>query len=87
MYKEPALNDQYEVVPAEYFSRKLPTTVDGVKNRVLSKSYISVLPQDKQDELMKSIEGIFDKSSDAEIQRVWIDQGKGVFEYPYQTGE
>ncbi|CAO1631734.1 unnamed protein product [Parajaminaea phylloscopi] len=85
MYKEPALLDQFEIVEPKYYSRKLPTTVQGVKDRVLSKSYISMLPVEEQESLTKSIDDVFASTDDAALQRVWIDKERGVFEYPYQT--
>lgn len=37
MYDEPALNDQFVAKTPQWFSRKLPVTLQGVKDRVLSK--------------------------------------------------
>ena len=63
------------------WSYNLIGSVKIVQDRVCSKSYIAVLnPEDKQ----KVISDI-----DALLQRkdglTWIDEQKGIFEYPYQT--
>ncbi|CAO1617157.1 unnamed protein product [Jaminaea pallidilutea] len=87
MYDEPALNDQFIAKTPQWFSRELPVTLQGVKERVLSKSYISVLDSAKQQELLSSIDELLDptKSDDEALQRRWIDREQGTFEYPYKT--
>jgi hypothetical protein len=37
MYKEAALEEKFNIVEPKHFTRLIPTTVEGVKNRVLSK--------------------------------------------------
>lgn len=87
MYKEPALLEQFDIVEPKYYHRKLPTTIEGVKNRILSKSYITVLPEKEQRALTDRIEELLSSSDDVALQRSWIDREKGIFEYPYETGE
>ncbi len=59
----------------------LPGTRDIVVNRAHSKSYIAVLgPEDKK-KLVDDIDALLERKDGL----VWIDQEKGIFEYPYQT--
>ncbi|CAO1623109.1 unnamed protein product [Sympodiomycopsis kandeliae] len=83
----PTLNDNFTIADKEgsHFRRVLPTTLEGVKNRVLSKSYISILSAEQQSNLEKDIEELFTNSNDEQLGRKWIDQNQGVFEYPYVT--
>lgn len=62
------------------WSYALPTTAEGVLDRVLSKSYVATLPKDQQNQLVKAIKRIWD-----EEPRAWINEADGVFEYPYKT--
>lgn len=87
MYKQPSLLEQFEVLEPKYYTRKLPATLQGVKDRVLSKSYISVLMPEEKAALLKSIDDIFASEADAALQRTWIDKERGIFEYPISTGE
>ncbi|KAH0826988.1 hypothetical protein J3R83DRAFT_4647 [Lanmaoa asiatica] len=50
-------------------------------DRALSKSYISILPPDEKERVIQDIKAIVAKGDG----RVWIDESKGVFEYPYKT--
>jgi transposase-like protein len=85
MYKTEAIK-RFDIVPHKKVTRLLPTTVEGVCDRIKSKSYVSVLPQEKQDEVVQSVRDLFNSHSDEELQRTWIDKEKGLFEYPYTTG-
>ena len=58
----------------------LEETKDSAVDRACSKSYIAVLPEDKKREIQDEIRRIIDQS-----EKVWIDESKGVFEYPYNT--
>lgn len=58
----------------------VPTTVDGVKDRALSKSYVAILPTEKKEALVQDLLAIL-QSSDKD----WIDEQSGVFKYPYKT--
>ena len=50
-------------------------------DRALSKSYISILPPDEKGRVIETIKAIVAKGDG----KVWIDESKGVFEYPYKT--
>jgi len=58
----------------------LEGTKDSAVDRASSKSYIAVLPEDKKREVQDEIRRIIDQS-----EKVWIDESKGIFEYPYKT--
>lgn len=59
----------------------LPATVDIAVERASSKSYIAVLPDAEKAEVRKDVRNIVEEGEG----RVWIDEDKGVFEYPYQV--
>ncbi|KAK6527600.1 hypothetical protein TWF694_004584 [Orbilia ellipsospora] len=64
----------------EEVKRVLPTTVDGVVERVLSKSYITALSANDKQAVEEKVRDVVENE-----KKVWIDEGKGVFEYPYAT--
>ncbi|KAG6814380.1 hypothetical protein H0H92_010966 [Tricholoma furcatifolium] len=59
----------------------LQTTVEMTVDRASSKSYIAVLPQAEKEQVQADVRRISEKGED----KVWIDQEKGIFEYPYQV--
>ncbi|KAF8077903.1 S-adenosyl-L-methionine-dependent methyltransferase [Lyophyllum atratum] len=59
----------------------LPATLDIAIDRASSKSYIAVLPDAERKEVREDVRNIVEKGED----RVWIEEDKGIFEYPYQV--
>ena len=59
----------------------LPGSRDIVVDRACSKSYIAVLPPDERQKLLDDIDALMKKRE----LFTWVDETKGVFEYPYQT--
>ncbi|GLB34909.1 putative methyltransferase [Lyophyllum shimeji] len=59
----------------------LPATVDIAVDRALSKSYIAILPEVEKAQIRKDVRNIVEEGEG----KVWIDEDKGVFEYPYQV--
>lgn len=86
MYDTEAIK-QYEILPEIHLKRALPTTVQGVCDRIISKSYVGVLDAKTQEKILEDIRTIFANNSDETLQRKWIDKDAGIFEYPYATGE
>jgi hypothetical protein len=58
----------------------LQGTKESAVDRASSKSYIAILPEDRKREIQDEIRRIIDHS-----EKVWIDEPKGIFEYPYKT--
>jgi hypothetical protein len=58
----------------------LETRKEAVINRAFSKSYIAILPEDTKKQLQVDLDTIIDQGD-----KVWIDESKGIFEYPYTT--
>ncbi|KAI0362193.1 S-adenosyl-L-methionine-dependent methyltransferase [Trametes cingulata] len=56
-------------------------TRDIVVNRACSKSYIAVLKPEEKQKVIDDIDAILQRKDGL----VWIDEEKGIFEYPYQT--
>ncbi|KZT52479.1 S-adenosyl-L-methionine-dependent methyltransferase [Calocera cornea HHB12733] len=59
----------------------VPTTREGVVNRVFSKSYMTALQGREREEITRRIEEVVDRGEG----RKWIDEKQGVFEWPYKT--
>jgi len=58
----------------------LPVTTGGVVSRLLSKSYIAVLPEHERKRVVDSLRNILETE-----RKTWINEEEGVFEYPYET--
>ena len=58
----------------------LETTLENAADRACSKSYIAILPDDAKSEVRKDVAAIISRGED----KVWIDEQKGTFEYPYK---
>ena len=59
----------------------LEGTREIAQDRACSKSYIAILPPDEKEQVKKDISDIVDRGDGLK----WIDQEKGIFEYPYKT--
>ena len=60
--------------------RGIPTTDEGVVDRVTSKSYIADLEPAVRDEVVVNVREVLAKADD----KKWIDRSTGSYEYPYQ---
>jgi hypothetical protein len=58
----------------------LPTTKSAVQDRVLSKSYITMISEEEKQVLKMNIDETLEKE-----EKTWVDRSSGVFEYPYKT--
>lgn len=58
----------------------VPTTISGVKDRALSKSYIAVLPAEEKEKLQKDIDTVMQSRL-----KDWLDEKAGIFKYPSKT--
>ncbi|KAK0549538.1 hypothetical protein OC845_003076 [Tilletia horrida] len=83
MYKTQAYSKYFHALPQEDHYRILPTTKEDAWNRVLSKSYISVLGERDRAALRAEWDKIYEDGDSN--GRKWIDESKGIFEYPYVT--
>ncbi|KAF9053759.1 S-adenosyl-L-methionine-dependent methyltransferase [Hymenopellis radicata] len=63
------------------WSYVLEGTVGLTADRVNSKSYIQVLPDNVRSKVLAEVKETVARGDDLK----WIDEGKGIFEYPYQT--
>lgn len=83
MYDQEAIQ-LFDILNPVHIQRVIPTTVQAVKDRVFSKSYISILAADQKQQVETFIDRLL-AEPDAQLERRWIDQAEGVFEYPYRT--
>lgn len=73
-FEGPAKHELYDVV--------VEGTEQVVVDRALSKSFVTSLPEAQKDTVVSQIRKIVQKGDG----KVWIDEAKGTFEYPYTTG-
>ncbi|KAL1944507.1 hypothetical protein VTO73DRAFT_2937 [Trametes versicolor] len=80
-FDTPSYVAKFEPKEENVWDYVLPGTRDIVINRANSKSYIAVLAPEDKKKLEDDIDAILQRKDGI----VWIDQEKGIFEYPYQT--
>lgn len=80
-FDTPSYQREFNPPEEKTWSYKLQASKEIVVDRACSKSYVTILPDDKKTELQEEIRKIVDRGLD----RVWIDESKGLFEYPYKT--
>lgn len=85
MYETPSFAKFFTADEPRHYDRSLSTTLRGVIDRVLSKSYISLLSQDQQKRIENEITDYLHNTPDQQLGRKWIDKEHGVWEYPYRT--
>lgn len=71
----------FEPPEESVFTYSLLGTEDIVINRVLSKSYIAILPEDEKAKVIEDSKAVLAKGDEL----VWTNKEKGEFEYPYNT--
>jgi len=81
VFDAPSYPKYFQPAKESVFSFHLPSTVDIVQDRVCSKSYIAVLPDDEKQQVREEVDKIVERGDG----KVWVDEKAGVFEYPYQT--
>ena len=80
-FDTPTYQREFNPPDEKIWDFKLQTTKEIVVDRASTKSYIAVLPDDKKTEVLEEVGRIVDQGLD----RVWIDETQGVFEYPYKA--
>ncbi|KAH7889226.1 S-adenosyl-L-methionine-dependent methyltransferase [Phlebopus sp. FC_14] len=80
-FKEHSYIKSFKEPEENSYSYHLPASEDTCVNRALSKSYISVLEQDEKDKVVHDIRDILARGDG----KVWIDESRGIFQYPYKT--
>ncbi|KAI5123364.1 hypothetical protein M0805_001785 [Coniferiporia weirii] len=63
------------------FYHNITGTSDSVVERVFSKSYIAVQPEENKKAIREMVKEVVERGDD----KVWIDEAQGVFEYPYNA--
>ncbi|BEJ16962.1 hypothetical protein CspHIS471_0603630 [Cutaneotrichosporon sp. HIS471] len=80
MYETTAYKDLYSPKQELHFPWEMGMTEDQVVDRVMSKSYMTMLKGDERDEAIAQIRKVI-RESDKE----WINKDNGVFKYQYTT--
>ncbi|KAK4053888.1 hypothetical protein OIO90_003725 [Microbotryomycetes sp. JL221] len=81
IYDTAEYNDNFDKHEVHTFKRGLPVTEDLAIDRVLSKSYITALDDDKKAKLTEQMRQVLRDAED----KVIVDEKAGTFEYPYTT--
>ncbi|KAJ7858120.1 S-adenosyl-L-methionine-dependent methyltransferase [Mycena olivaceomarginata] len=71
----------FEAPEEKSWSIPLPASADIVVDRVRSKSYIALLPDEEKAIVKEDLATILKKGDG----KVWINESEGIFEYPYKT--
>ena len=79
VYETPSYLKFFKEPVEKTWSVVFPATADIAVNRACSKSYIAVLEEDEKSKVVNDVQKIVARGED----RVWIDEGAGIFEYPY----
>jgi len=81
VYETPSYQKYFSEAVEKIWPVIFPATADIVVNRACSKSYVAVLEENAKSKVANDVQEIVARGED----RVWIDEGAGIFEYPYQT--
>lgn len=71
---------EFQPPQEKIWSYHVEETKDSAVDRASSKNYIAILPKDKKQEIQDEVRRIIDRS-----KKVWIDESKSIFEYPYKA--
>lgn len=80
IYKLATYEKLFHPPTVEKYHRILETNSEKVVNRVLSKSYISILEGEERTEVVEKVREVVKRGNG----KVWIDEKKDIFEYPYE---
>lgn len=80
-FDEPSYPTYFQPVEEAVFSFDILGTTENVIDRVCSKSYIAVLSEENKQVVKQKVKDVVEKGDD----KVWIDEAKGTFKYPYNT--
>jgi len=77
----PSYEKSFQPPEETVFSFHLPGTLEIATDRVCSKSYIAVLPENEKNGVKEDVKKIVERGDG----KTWIDEKAGVFQYPYKT--
>ncbi|KZV64925.1 S-adenosyl-L-methionine-dependent methyltransferase [Peniophora sp. CONT] len=81
LYDTDGYKENFVAPEEETWAYALEGSLDIVRDRAQSKSYVAVLDKETKAEVVKKIEEIVEKGDGLK----WVDKEKGIFEYPYKT--
>lgn len=80
-FDTPSYKKEFNPPEEKTWTYKLQADKEIVVERASSLSYLAVLPNEKRALVQEEIRKIVDQGLD----KVWIDETHGLFEYPYKT--
>jgi hypothetical protein len=81
MFSTPEYTSLFQPHEEKEWAYRVLTTDQFVTDRVLSWSYVSVLPPDEKAKLVEDIKGILERGDG----KVWIGKEEGTYQHPYKT--
>jgi len=81
LFENQTYKDLFQPHTERTWCHSLVTSLDIVTNRALSKSYLAVQPENVKAMVKAGIGEIVHRGDGKQ----WIDEDKGLFEYPYRT--
>jgi hypothetical protein len=81
MFSIPEYTFSFQPHEEREWAYRVPTTDQCVIDRILSWSYIAVLPSEEKAKLAEDIKGILERGDD----KVWISKEEGTYQHPYKT--
>ncbi|KAN0076854.1 hypothetical protein V8E55_010709 [Tylopilus felleus] len=76
-----AYNNNFKLPEEKEWIYHLEISEEICVDRALSKSYTAILPPDEKEKVSQDIKAILAKGDG----KIWIDESKGIFQYPYKT--
>ncbi|KAN0064716.1 hypothetical protein ACQY0O_002367 [Thecaphora frezii] len=84
MYDKPAYR-HFEEIESKTIQRDVPRSLDDIVDRVLSKSWVSQLPEERKQEIASNVRKHLTSHSDEELGKRTMPGDDKMWAYPYQT--
>lgn len=79
-FHSPSFISSFHAPERFYTDWVLPATVTSVQERVLSKSYVTALSEDRKESVRNGVTKVLETH-----EKSWLDEASGKFAYPYKT--
>ena len=80
-FDTPSYKREFNPPEEKTWSYTVHANKELVVDRVSSRSYFAILPDDKKSKVQQEIRKLVEQGHD----KVWVDEAQGLFEYPYKT--
>lgn len=83
-FKTPSYVENFHFRADEAITSILHHSFESLKNYIFTLSYIAILPDEEKQVVADKLRVILEESSNSG-EVLWVDPGRGLFEYPYRT--